>query len=54
MSVDGAWGSLNDGVWNGMIGMIDRGEVDVAVSDFTVTTERFQVADFTLSFLDSG
>ena len=35
-TIDGGWGSLNDdGTWTGMIGMILRDEIDIAISDKT-------------------
>ena len=35
-SIDNKWGSMNDeGVWNGMIGMVVRGEADVAAASLT-------------------
>ena len=46
-SVDGSWGSQQaDGTYGGMIGMILRGEVDMAVSDFLMTEHRYSVIDF--------
>ena len=45
-SVDGSWGSQRNGEWNGMIGMILRGDVEIGVSTFTVTKERSKVVDF--------
>ena len=46
-SVDGSWGSLQpDGSYGGMIGMILRDEVEVAVADYLMTEDRFQVIDY--------
>lgn len=46
-SADGGWGSQEvDGSWNGMVGMIERGEVTVAVSSFFATKDRSEVVDF--------
>lgn len=46
-SVDGSWGSLQpDGTYGGMIGMILRGEAEIAVSDFLMTENRHNVIDF--------
>ena len=36
-----------NGQWKGMIGMIHRNEVDVAVADFFPTPVRHTVVDFT-------
>ena len=39
---DGKWGSKNeDGSWNGMVGMLHRGEVDMALGPFGVTEARY-------------
>ena len=47
-SIDGSWGSLQPGgSFGGMIGMILRNEVDMAVSDFLMTDNRYQVVDYT-------
>ena len=61
-SIDGAFGTkLDDGTWNGMasfffdkfnkkpfisVGMVWRGEVEVAVADLYATSERGEVVDF--------
>lgn len=35
-SIDNKWGSVNaDGAWNGMIGMVVRGEADIAAASLT-------------------
>ncbi len=46
-SIDGNWGSLQpNGSFDGMIGMIERKEVDCAVSGFGLMKERSRVADY--------
>ena len=46
-SIDGSWGSkLKNGSYGGMIGMILRGEVEFAVADFYITSNRKKVVDF--------
>ena len=48
-SIDGGWGSQNeDGSWNGMVGMITRGESEIAVSDFFITADRHDFVDFSI------
>ncbi|KAK7489272.1 hypothetical protein BaRGS_00019524 [Batillaria attramentaria] len=43
-----SWGQeLDNGSWDGPIGMLTRKEVDVALSVFTLTAERSSVADAT-------
>ncbi|XP_071544057.1 glutamate receptor ionotropic, kainate glr-3-like [Panulirus ornatus] len=44
---DGLWGvELPNGTWNGMLGMIQRQEVDMALGPFAVSYSRTQVVDF--------
>ncbi|KAJ4429118.1 hypothetical protein ANN_26119 [Periplaneta americana] len=51
---DLAWGSLmeNDS-WNGMIGLIVRNEVHIAVSEFTMTALRATVVDFSVPLINT-
>ncbi|XP_076373248.1 glutamate receptor ionotropic, delta-1-like [Tachypleus tridentatus] len=52
---DGQWGKeLDNGTWNGMIGMVMRQEVDVAASSITMTDEREAVIDFTIPFFQES
>ena len=49
-SVDGKWGAKeSDGNWNGMIGMVLRGEADVIVADLTLSMDRASYVDFSHS-----
>ena len=49
---DLTFGSLQkDGNWSGMIGMVDRGEVDMAVAPIYMTPARKEVVDFTVPLL---
>ncbi|KAI0233279.1 Glutamate receptor ionotropic, kainate 2 [Lamellibrachia satsuma] len=48
---DRKWGSPEaDGSWNGMVGMVQRGEVDWALGKFTITNIRDTVVDYTAPF----
>eukprot|EP00095_Tigriopus_kingsejongensis_P003977 maker-scaffold310_size212938-snap-gene-1.21 protein:Tk03977 transcript:maker-scaffold310_size212938-snap-gene-1.21-mRNA-1 annotation:"hypothetical protein BRAFLDRAFT_85341" len=49
-SIDGNWG-INDenGTWNGMVGMLVRNESDVCLSYLSVSLERSQVIDFSVT-----
>ncbi|XP_076348332.1 putative glutamate receptor [Tachypleus tridentatus] len=47
---DGKWGSLINGTWNGMIGMIHRQEVDLAMGGMTISLARRQVVDFSPAY----
>ncbi|XP_042896248.1 glutamate receptor ionotropic, kainate 2-like [Parasteatoda tepidariorum] len=40
--------------WSGMIGRVMRGEADLAIADFTITTSRLAVVDFTHPFMQTG
>ncbi len=43
--MDGAYGAAQDnGSFNGMIGMLQRGEVDVAVAGAAITSSRASAA----------
>ncbi len=47
---DGNWGTLMpDGSMNGMVGQLERGEVDLSSTGLTVTQSRSAAADFTRS-----
>ncbi len=43
------WGSpTEDGTFNGMVGMLERGEVFAGLSGFALLDSRAEVADFTM------
>ncbi|XP_063597279.1 probable glutamate receptor [Penaeus indicus] len=49
---DGYFGApVGDGSWNGMIGMLKRQEIDIALGPFAMSHERRQVVDFTVPLL---
>ncbi|KAF8796906.1 Glutamate receptor ionotropic like protein [Argiope bruennichi] len=49
---DREWGSsLSDGNWTGMIGMIQRGEANLAFNSLSITDSRFDVVDFSRVYL---
>ncbi|XP_076068506.1 glutamate receptor ionotropic, kainate glr-3-like [Oratosquilla oratoria] len=44
---DGLWGVEGEnGSWNGMLGMLERGEVEMALGPFAVSYPRTKVSDF--------
>ena len=44
---DGNYGAIKpDGSWNGMVGLLAKQDIDIAVTDFTVTLERSAVMTF--------
>lgn len=54
MPADRAWGSLaHNGSWNGMMGMIVRGEAEIAVAEFTMTALRAEAVDFTVPLINT-
>ena len=46
------WGSFINGTWNGMVGMLERKESDLAVTDLTVTRDRASAVDFLPSLME--
>ncbi|XP_076348381.1 glutamate receptor ionotropic, delta-2-like [Tachypleus tridentatus] len=49
---DHKWGiRLENGTWNGMVGMLQREEVDLALGPFTVTHERNEIVSFSFPLL---
>lgn len=46
------WGSLANGSWDGMVGMLKNGIVDVAAADLTVSSERSEVVEFLPSLME--
>ncbi|XP_063446900.1 glutamate receptor ionotropic, delta-1-like [Mytilus trossulus] len=52
---DGQYGGpKEDGTWTGMVGMIMRGEIDIAAAPFTITCIRESVIDFTVPIMEDG
>ncbi len=43
---------LGNGSWTGIIGMLDRKEIDIAVAPLAITDERADVVDFMTSFFE--
>ena len=53
-SDDGTFGSESpNGSFTGMLGMVQRGEVEVAASDFYTTEGRARAFDFTVPILSA-
>ena len=43
-SKDGLFGNIeDDGTWSGIVGELQRGELDFTIADLAVTSERAQV-----------
>eukprot|EP00116_Pleurobrachia_bachei_P001522 sb/3461784/ len=53
---DGLFGTYDDRkeVWSGLIGLLLRGEIDMITMDVSVSFERENFIDFSVSFMDSG
>ncbi|XP_055333782.1 uncharacterized protein LOC129585211 [Paramacrobiotus metropolitanus] len=52
-SGDNFYGSRDtNGSWNGMVGMLARGEVEMVAADLTITAEREEVVHFTVPFFE--
>ncbi|XP_055936608.1 glutamate receptor ionotropic, delta-1-like [Argiope bruennichi] len=41
------WGRLQNGNWTGLVGMVHRKEVDLALSTLTISEDRMEAIDFT-------
>ncbi|XP_047488084.1 probable glutamate receptor [Penaeus chinensis] len=51
---DGAWGSVVDGKWTGMIKEIHEGTADIAIAPLSITQLRSTVSDFLFGLAASG
>ncbi|KZS19973.1 Ionotropic receptor 10a [Daphnia magna] len=49
---DGAFGAFINGSWNGLIGMVVRGEIAIVATALSVTYPRSLVVDYTYAFSD--
>jgi ABC-type amino acid transport substrate-binding protein len=49
-----AYGSMSsNGTWTGMIALLINGDVEVGVGDFSVSTQRARVVDFTVPIFET-
>lgn len=46
----GSW-DPDDESWSGVIGLLDEAQVDLGVAEFSMTTHRLEVVDFTLPLM---
>ncbi|PVD37579.1 hypothetical protein C0Q70_00175 [Pomacea canaliculata] len=54
-SIDGHFGApTSNGSWNGMIAMLMRDELDLAIGPLTITSVREAVIDFTVPYMEDG
>ncbi|XP_041351058.1 glutamate receptor ionotropic, kainate 4-like [Gigantopelta aegis] len=44
----GTWGVLDNGSWNGLVGMMERREADLALADLSININRSKVMDYLL------
>lgn len=51
---DDNWGELENGTWNGLLGMVYRGEKNLTVNYFTVVYDRIQAFDHTATYYSEG
>ena len=51
-SNDGHWGAMENGRWNGMIGMLINQQTDIAVAILTMTKERRKVVTFSRTIMN--
>ena len=48
------WGSITNGTWNGMVGMLNDKIADIAATDLTITSARSTVVDFLPSLMETS
>ena len=54
VTVDGSAGAkLKNGSWSGIVGMLVRGEIEVASMNLVMTPERQSIVDFTFPLFDT-
>jgi len=54
LSVDNKYGVNSGGNWSGLVGMVQREEIDLIAADLTVTWSRMSTIDFSKPFLASS
>ncbi|GFU31846.1 lig_chan-Glu_bd domain-containing protein [Nephila pilipes] len=48
---DGKYGSRdNNGTWNGVIGLVQRGEADIGLATLSITEDRWGIVDFSIPY----
>ncbi|GFT64052.1 glutamate receptor 2 [Nephila pilipes] len=48
---DGKYGSLDtNGKWNGVIGLVQRGEADIGLATLSITEDRWEAVDFSIPY----
>ncbi|XP_045124024.1 ionotropic receptor 21a-like, partial [Portunus trituberculatus] len=51
---DNKWGEMENGTWVGLLGEVYRGNKHLAINYFTITEERAQYFDYSVSYLTEG
>ncbi|XP_068211815.1 uncharacterized protein [Palaemon carinicauda] len=51
---DGIWGAIVNGKWTGLPGAIINGKADMIMTSIKINSQREEVLDFTVPFLDTG
>ncbi|XP_076049036.1 glutamate receptor ionotropic, NMDA 2B-like [Oratosquilla oratoria] len=51
---DGIWGAIVNGKWTGLPGAIINGKADMVMTSIKINSQREEVLDFTVPFLDTG
>ena len=44
------WGSYVNGSWNGIVGLVNRSEADIAIGSLSITSDRFDGIDFSIAY----
>ncbi|GFY49491.1 glutamate receptor ionotropic, delta-1 [Trichonephila inaurata madagascariensis] len=55
LSEDNEFGrEINNGSWTGIVGMVQRGETDLAIGSLGINEDRFRVADYSFPYASDG
>ena len=49
-AIDERFGSLDNDNWDGLVGMVQRNEIDTSILDLSITKERSSFVSFTTPF----
>ena len=51
---DGKWGTQHNGKWNGLIADLINRKADVSLASLMINSEREEIVDFSVPFMDAG
>lgn len=50
----GSWGIRENGTWTGLLGALYTGQSDLAINYFTLTEDRAQDFDYSVTYYNEG